>query len=231
MINVNTVYERVLFLANKEQRGYITPEEYNSFSDQAQLEIFEGYFSKKIAVEQLPGTTDEYGDARKLAEERITYFDNSRSITTKSDLGVVDSTVSGFAYPTDFYSLGQVTTAVGGRTVMVDEVSHRDLTYVNLSPLTAPTTKQPVYTRHEDGIVAYPETVSSIRMIYLRKPNAPSWAFLTSPDGEPIYDETNSINFELNPAEEFNLVYSILTLAGVTIKQPDIVQFGIQNTA
>lgn len=229
MVNVNTVYELVLFLANKEQRGYITPEEYNSFARQAQLQIFDGYFGKKVLAEQAPGTTDEYGDVRKIVEERLTYFDNSRAITTKSDLGVSDSTVSGFAYPTDFYSLGQITTAEGGRTVMLDEVSHRDLTYINLSPLTSPTTKQPVYTRHEDGIVAYPEAVSSIRMIYVRKPLAPVWAFLDDPTGQPIYDEANSFDFELNPAEEFSLVYRILTLAGVTIKQQDIVQFGAQN--
>ena len=44
MVNVDTVYQRVLALANKEQRGYITPQEFNLFADQAQMEIFEQYF-------------------------------------------------------------------------------------------------------------------------------------------------------------------------------------------
>ena len=43
-ISVNTVYQRVLALANKEQRGYITPQEYNLLANQAQQEIFEQYF-------------------------------------------------------------------------------------------------------------------------------------------------------------------------------------------
>ena len=31
-INVDTVYQTVLALANKEQRGYITPQEFNLIS-------------------------------------------------------------------------------------------------------------------------------------------------------------------------------------------------------
>ena len=44
MININKVYQRVLAFANKEQRGYITPQEFNIFAENAQLEIFEQYF-------------------------------------------------------------------------------------------------------------------------------------------------------------------------------------------
>ena len=44
MINIDTVYQRVLAIANKEQRGYITPQEYNLLANQAQMQIFESYF-------------------------------------------------------------------------------------------------------------------------------------------------------------------------------------------
>jgi len=43
-INVNTVYQTVLLILNKEQRGYMTPDEFNKVSQQVQLEIFEKYF-------------------------------------------------------------------------------------------------------------------------------------------------------------------------------------------
>ena len=43
-ISVNNVYQKVLAIANKEQRGYITPQEFNLFADLAQKEIFEQYF-------------------------------------------------------------------------------------------------------------------------------------------------------------------------------------------
>jgi len=44
MVNVNTVYQTVLQILNKEQRGYITPAEFNNLAQQVQLEIFESYF-------------------------------------------------------------------------------------------------------------------------------------------------------------------------------------------
>ena len=43
-INVNTVYQTVLLILNKEQRGYITPDEFNKVATQVQLQILEDYF-------------------------------------------------------------------------------------------------------------------------------------------------------------------------------------------
>ena len=44
MVNVDTVYQRVLALANKEQRGYITPQEFNLFANQAQMDNLSSIF-------------------------------------------------------------------------------------------------------------------------------------------------------------------------------------------
>ena len=59
-VSVDTVYQRVLALANKEQRGYITPQEFNLLANQAQMTIFESYFYHKNARET--------ADANKSAE-------------------------------------------------------------------------------------------------------------------------------------------------------------------
>ena len=43
-VNINTVYTTVLYILNKEQRGYIPPAEFNSLAAQVQEEIFDSYF-------------------------------------------------------------------------------------------------------------------------------------------------------------------------------------------
>jgi len=43
MVNVNTVYQTVLLILNQQQRGYMTPDEFNKAATQAQLKIFEKY--------------------------------------------------------------------------------------------------------------------------------------------------------------------------------------------
>ena len=221
MVNIDTVYQRVLLLANKEQRGYITPEEFNSFAEQAQLEILDGYFAKRIAVDGIPGGDDEYSDAMMIVEERLKVFDTDATISSEDGR---------FAYPEDQWQLGIV--QVG--PVVADEVSNRDAAFINLSPLTSPTNRQPVYSRRGNSIIVYP-TQTSIDITYLRKPLPPVWGYtfeVTNMDGtitmveEPQYLPANSQDFELHPGEETDLVYRILTLAGVAIKQQDIAQFG-----
>ena len=64
MVNIDTVYQKVLMFANKEQRGYITPQEFNLFADQAQLEIFEQYFYDINFYLLKLGNSKEYSDIR-----------------------------------------------------------------------------------------------------------------------------------------------------------------------
>ena len=61
-VNINTVYQRVLAIANKEQRGYITPQEFNLFANQAQLDIFEQYFYDLNQFSRGLGNDTTYSD-------------------------------------------------------------------------------------------------------------------------------------------------------------------------
>mgnify|MGYP000097045234 CR=1 FL=1 len=54
-INVNTVYQTVLLIINKEQRGYLTHFEFNKKGAQSQLEIFKTKFynlNKQLHVQK-----------------------------------------------------------------------------------------------------------------------------------------------------------------------------------
>ena len=64
-VNVNTVYQTVLFLLNKEQRGYMTPAEFNSVARQVQLEIFEKYFDDLNQYLRVPRLSTELADSRR----------------------------------------------------------------------------------------------------------------------------------------------------------------------
>ena len=43
-INVDTVYKTVLSILNKEQRGYLTPDEFNKIAKQAQMQSLDAAF-------------------------------------------------------------------------------------------------------------------------------------------------------------------------------------------
>ena len=77
-INVNEVYKTVLLILNKEQRGYITPDEFNKIGTQVQLELFEKYFEdlnqQLRAPLQVAQLDDDYANRVKSIEEKIQIF-------------------------------------------------------------------------------------------------------------------------------------------------------------
>ena len=77
-VSVDTVYQRVLALANKEQRGYITPQEFNLFANQAQMEIFEQYFYDINQFGRVPGNNTEYSDMLDILREKIAIQEASK---------------------------------------------------------------------------------------------------------------------------------------------------------
>ena len=76
-INVDTVYKTVLLILNKEQRGYMTPDEFNKVATQVQLETFENYFESLNQQLRVPDNDNEYADRVKNIDEKIAVFKTS----------------------------------------------------------------------------------------------------------------------------------------------------------
>ena len=73
-INVNNVYQTVLLILNKEQRGYITPDEFNKTATQVQLDIFEQYFEDINQQLRIPQADVDYADRQMAIDEKISIF-------------------------------------------------------------------------------------------------------------------------------------------------------------
>lgn len=76
-VNINTVYQTVLLILNKEQRGYITPDEFNKTATQVQLDIFNSYFQTENQQLRAPYSDSEYSDRVKNVQEKISVFQTS----------------------------------------------------------------------------------------------------------------------------------------------------------
>ena len=73
-IPVNTVYPTVLSILNKEQRGYLTPYEFNKIATQVQLEIFEKLFEDLNQYTRMPKTDVEFASRIDHAREELEIF-------------------------------------------------------------------------------------------------------------------------------------------------------------
>lgn len=110
-INVNTVYQTVLSILNKEQRGYMTPDEFNKVATQVQLEIFESYFNDLNQQLRVPQTNVEYADRQKNVDECLAIFKQFGNTFTIPAGRVLTATVTNGGTG---YSDGTNVTTTGG---------------------------------------------------------------------------------------------------------------------
>ena len=83
-INVNTVYKTVLLILNKEQRGYVTPDEFNKIAAQVQLETFEQYGEDLNQQLRVPQADTDYADRVAAVDEHSKDFKEWIFITFKN---------------------------------------------------------------------------------------------------------------------------------------------------
>ena len=84
-ISIDTIYQRVLAIANKEQRGYLTPQEFNLLANQAQMEIFEQYFYDINQFSRVRQNNSEYSNMIDLINEKLDNFKVSANSLTFLD--------------------------------------------------------------------------------------------------------------------------------------------------
>jgi len=218
-VSIDTVYQKVLGILNKEQRGYVTAQEFNLFANQAQLDLFEQYFYDINQFGRIPGNDTEYSDMLNILNEKINIFETTGSLVYG---------ISSFALPANMYRLGTIiytnTTTnnfgvVSTEQIEAERINKNELLYINSSPLTKPSNIRPIYTSDSAGVNVYgaSELTSAVTCNYIRKPAKVQWAYQIVFD-EPLYDAVNSVNFELHPSEETELVMKILEYAGLLIK-------------
>lgn len=219
MVNINTVYNRVLAILNKESRGYMTPQEFNLLANQAQLEIFEQYFYDLNQFNRMGEINNEHANIVKNIKEKINLFKKTGNLTYNNP---------SFSLPSDLYRLGTI--YYNGSTE-VEEIDQNEYLYINASPLTKPDTTRPVFIREGNTAKVYPSTItSSLQASYIKTPAEVYWGYETVND-VALYDSSSTVDFELHESEETVLVYKVLAYAGLVIKQADISQVAEQKDA
>jgi hypothetical protein len=324
-VNIDTVYQKVLAMANKEQRGYITPQEFNLYADQAQLDIFERYFHDIRQVETMMNADTEFSNSLDMLEEKLNIFHVNDQVVYPTSY---DGSIT---LPTDLYRLGEIyycsmsdgSHGYTPRRIEVEEIKKKDIGSILQTIHTKPTSSRPIYVRLTNSTIqVYPHTylyqdyawdnsigpaqywtwgstsnvtttissttitytgseasnyitqyydaagtmpkiigagiptdttivsqnagtntmvmsaaatatgtirayfaMGNTKCNYVKKPTTPNWSYVEI-NGAALYNSSNSVNFELHPSEESALVAKVLQLAGITLKDNNLLQIG-----
>ena len=223
-VSIDTVYQRVLAFANKEQRGYITPQDFNLFAGQVQMEILEQYFYDVNQFKRILGNQTDYSDMINNLEEKISLFE------------VFDQSIGSFNLSSlpKLYRLGMVRVVYGSsQSRVAEEMQLNELNKYGDSPLAVWSKKRPVYVRYRSGnsdvlkVYPTPEPTDTTLISYVEKPYPPNWGYIVV-NGKTLYNDNVSVDFQLHPSEESELVYRILAYAGISIQKPELTQVASQ---
>ncbi len=222
---------------NKDNNGYITPEEFNLFAKQAQLELFEEYFynyKNALNLQNKRLSNSGYADIPKQLAEVIDLFTKREDNLTYSS--------NAFTLPDDWYTIN---TVFYNTTTEVERVNQNKITQLVASHLTAPTTTYPAYyltgatdstptpTSPGNSMIVYPDTITTdVDVLYVRYPSDPKWTY-TTVSGSPVFNQSAADyqDFELPLSDQVELTLKILQYAGVNIRELQVTELAAREEA
>lgn len=214
----------MLFLLNKNNFGFVTPDEFNSFAHQAQLDLFNEMFqdysdSWNKTVEGTRGT--DFGDQVTVMENAIdTFVVPSFALTGTGNV---------FNEPTDCFKFNRL--YYGSK--LVDKVNQSKIQLLLNSDRTAPTTMFPVHTKAEGIITVYPATITTnVFANYIRFPKIPKWTYIVTPGAQdPLFNQSDPSyqDFELPQQFEVELTVRVLQMCGLSIREQEVTQASKQE--
>jgi hypothetical protein len=228
-INVNAVYKTVLLILNQQQRGYMTPDEFNKVATQVQLNIFERYEDDLNQMYRVPQNDTEYANRVKNIEDNLQFFQRTGTTTYVGPhftLVPGTTTYNGAAVTDTIYRLGSI---IYQDAELTQYAQRSELMQILKSPLTQPTKNFPIYLYENNLLYVYPTTIINnvgelITFSYLKAPADITWGYGVGTLGQYEYSSGLSTNFELNVSEQSNVIIRVLAYAGVIINDPTIIQ-------
>jgi len=239
--SINAVRNTVLAIANKNNYGYISPQDFNLYAKQAQMDMFEDYFyqyNNWINRENARSSGTGYADIIKNIEEVIDSFSVQAFLAQLNPVSVpnVPSGLSGsavYSLPSDYYLInklyrypkrrvsGTTSNSIPNSTLLID--SSRDFFTTGVQPgdiviNTSATGAAPYPATGAPGLQGWVQNISNTASP-AGSSIVCSAALFVDPagggaggEGYAIYDANNIVEVErVSQRKIFNLTSSNLT--------------------
>lgn len=202
---IDSIFQIIDTVTNKELRGNLTPAEKNFIATQVQEEIFRGYFE----------------DANK---DKNKNFNLRQKIEKFSVKATISHSGTQFTLPANLYLIKRNGIDYLGK--VVSETKSSSTMFLSGS-LSAASTTFPTYEMETDKITISPSSITtSVTCRYIKVPDAPKWTY-TVVSGAELFDNTDSLyqDFQLHESEFSNIVIRMLSYAGINIKDKEVAQY------
>lgn len=238
MASVNVVYNALKDLANKDERGFVTPAVFNSFAPVAQTNIFNSLFQELTVAKNMKVRgvdVQRHLSKMKQLEEDLSVFSKTETISQANGV---------FAKPDDLarmISLRVSGSFVFGQTTStpIDIIYDEEkLEYLLQSDLSSPVASHPVAFL-SDNVEVFPTSVKKIKMRYYKQPEGllpadgsrtaavPRFGY-TVVSNKEIYSAANSIDFELPDHYIPRMIMELGRMVGINLRDEAVMAYGAQ---
>lgn len=215
---INFVRNVVMFVLNKENRGYLTPVQFNAYAKLAQQTVFDSLFNKyrkHSVTKNNKMASMDFGDEKKKLREDIERF------VKHTELFELDGY---FLMPEDCYYTLQL---IWNDNVEIEEAEkHKILTYLDKSGIAGPSSCYPIYSKYYDKFLIKPDTIiDCVTSVYVRKLQDPKWTYQTV-QRNPVFNpsDTSYQDFELQEDYANDIIVEILKLSGLQLQDQQVLQ-------
>lgn len=233
MASVNEVYSALKNLANKDERGFITPKVFNTFTTIAQNKIFNDLFNETTKAKTLRmRNVDAKGQLAysKRIQEDLSYFSKESAVSQSNGV---------FAKPEDLARIISMKThgayVFGSSTSTPIDVIYDEskIEYILQSDLSAPSAMHPVAMLSED-IEVFPTSIKKIKVRYYKYPEgrnvstgartalSPRYDALNLGASNEVFNVSTSIDFELPDHYVPQLILEIGKMVGINLRDQDV---------
>lgn len=216
-MNVNEVYSILQFCVNKNQSGYVTPDQFNLIINQAQ----------RSYASYLLGTLQKYSPGRAMAPVEFGQNQVVRQRLTPIIYGYnLNIDITGFSpYPGDYMQADAMfSLPYFGRVRAVQQ----DYLYSVLSSKIDPVGDSPIYLIIDNGFQFYPVTLLSSFLSYVRIPPQIFWAFTEDVNGIPAYDPALSVDPVWSDLSMLDIIVRALAFIGINLQAGMVSQYAEQ---
>ena len=237
MISVIEVYNAVRDLANKDQKGFVTPQVFNSFASIAQIAVYNSIFEQLAPAHTMRNRGNDAArgdsalngvkdDLAQYVREEILDGSSERSLNDDNNL---------FAFPSDFKKMISLRVANDDRTSIALVYDPEKIGYIMGSHLSSPAEQYPV-ALVADSLEVFPSDINSVVMTYYRTPCAfdvfgnKEYGSLPkivvqgteNVDGMFVIDPANTKNFDLPSHYREDVINEIARMVGVRLRDPNL---------
>lgn len=213
-MTIDDVYSLIKYIINKQQIGYLNPDEFNLIINQAQTSF----------LDYLLGEFQQYQPGK--SEPRIGFGQNQtvRQRLTPFIYGyILNVDGNGFSpYPDDFQQIDAMWSMYG-----FDRIKYvqQDSLYSTYNSVIDPIGTNNIYLVESSGFQFYPTTIGQARLSYVRKPAQARWAYTNDIYSRPVYDPSQSINLEWYDVDILEIIARALRMVGVNLQAVQVSQY------